>query len=289
MAFQNFIPSVWDESILRELERKCVFIEDCNRKYEGKVKKMGESVTILGVGRPTIHTLASSTATIEDAEIIEDTSVIMPINQKKYYHYQVPDIDKAQAVEGLMQSFQQETAEAMANVIDRYVSSKVADATKVYSADTKIGAAAAEGTTAVLAALDLAQQKLFENDVASSTAVIITVSPRFFTLFRQAFGDKDTDNSALLKNGVVGRYNGMTIKLSNNVYTSGSGASNGLGGAVDNIMVRTQRAVAFAQPFMESEAMRSSTSFSDLIRGLTLFDAKIVRPKEILNLNVKYA
>ena len=137
MAFQNFIPSVWDESILRELERKCVFIEDCNRKYEGKVKKMGESVTILGVGRPTIHTLASSTATIEDAEIIEDTSVIMPINQKKYYHYQVPDIDKAQAVEGLMQSFQQETAEAMANVIDRYVSSKVADATKVYSADTK--------------------------------------------------------------------------------------------------------------------------------------------------------
>lgn len=282
MAFQNFIPSVWDANILRELERQCVFVEDCNRQYEGKVKKMGESVTILGVGKPTIHTLASSTATITAAELIEDTSVVMYINQRKYYNYQVPDIDKAQAVDGLMQSFQLETAQAMANVIDQYVASKVADANKVYSADAKIGAAAADGTTAVLAALDLAQQKLFENDVPSNANIIVTLSPRAYTMFRQAYGDKDTANSGILKNGEVARYNGMIIKRSNNVHTTSAGA-------VDNIMVRTERAVAFAQPFMESEALRSGNAFSDEIRGLTLFDAKIVRPKEIFNLNVKYA
>ena len=29
MAYSNFIPSVWEESINRELERACVFVEDC--------------------------------------------------------------------------------------------------------------------------------------------------------------------------------------------------------------------------------------------------------------------
>lgn len=83
MAYQNFIPSVWSEGINRELERLCVFAEDCNRKYEGKVKKQGESVTILGVGKPTIKRIAKASRNkdIDSPEEIEDTSVIMYINQ----------------------------------------------------------------------------------------------------------------------------------------------------------------------------------------------------------------
>ena len=60
MAYQNFIPTVWNEGIERELERLCVFAEDCNRKYEGSVKEKGESVKILGVGKPTIKSLAKA-------------------------------------------------------------------------------------------------------------------------------------------------------------------------------------------------------------------------------------
>ena len=57
MAYANFIPTVWNEGIMRELERLCVFAEDCNRKYEGDVKQKGDTVKILGVGKPTIRTL----------------------------------------------------------------------------------------------------------------------------------------------------------------------------------------------------------------------------------------
>ena len=49
MAYTNFIPSVWAETINRELERACVFVEDCNRQYEGLVSSKGDSVHILGV------------------------------------------------------------------------------------------------------------------------------------------------------------------------------------------------------------------------------------------------
>ena len=83
MAYSNFIPSVWEESINRELERACVFVEDCNRQYEGLVASKGDSVHILGVGKPTIKSMerANASGEIEDAEEIDDTSVIMSINQ----------------------------------------------------------------------------------------------------------------------------------------------------------------------------------------------------------------
>ena len=60
MSYANFIPTVWEEGIDRHLERLCVFVEDCNRKYEGKIKEKGESVKILGVGKPTIKSIAKS-------------------------------------------------------------------------------------------------------------------------------------------------------------------------------------------------------------------------------------
>ena len=32
MSFKNFIPTIWAEAIERELERACVFAENCNRQ-----------------------------------------------------------------------------------------------------------------------------------------------------------------------------------------------------------------------------------------------------------------
>ena len=122
MSYQNFIPTVWNEQIDRELERLCVFAEDCNRKYEGKVKDKGESVKILGVGKPTIRSIAKADRNndIEAAETIEDTSIIMVIDQIRYFNYKVGDIDKAQAVGGVMDALQEETSEISVNANNAY-------------------------------------------------------------------------------------------------------------------------------------------------------------------------
>ena len=124
MAYTNFIPSVWAETINRELERACVFVEDCNRQYEGAVSSKGDSVHILGVGKPTIKSLdrANASGEIDSPEEIEDTSVILNINQIRYFNYMVGDIDKAQAVGGLMDTLSQETSEGLANEMDKFIS-----------------------------------------------------------------------------------------------------------------------------------------------------------------------
>ena len=142
MAYANFIPTVWNEAIERELERLCVFAEDCNRKYEGKIKKKGESVTILGVGKPTIKSIAKSARNddIDGPEEIEDTSVIMYINQIRYFNYMVGDIDKAQGEDGIMEALEEETSEGLANEVDKYIAGFAVDSSvkKLYDTVPKV-------------------------------------------------------------------------------------------------------------------------------------------------------
>lgn len=289
MSYANFIPTVWNEQIDRELERHCVFVEDCNRKYEGKIKEKGESVKILGVGKPTIRTIAKSARNndIEAAEEIEDTSIIMPINQIRYFNYKVGDIDKAQAVGGVMEALQQETSEGLANEMDTYVANlaKKDEALKLYPTALKVVVGTAgTGEVNVLDALDLAAQKLYENDVNQNTKVVATITPRFYTKFKKDYVSKDTNNSEIMKNGKVAMYGSITIKMSNNVAKIRTTAE----GDTDLILVRTQRAIAFAKPLTHTEPYRPENGFADAVKGFILFDAKIVRPKEMIVLNVKH-
>ena len=291
MAYQNFIPNVWNAGIDSELERLCVFVEDCNTNFEGKVKKQGESVTILGVGKPTIHRIAKAQRNndITGPEEIEDTSAILYINQIAYFNYLVGDIDKAQATAGVMEALEQETSEGLANEVDKYIASFAVDSSvpalygstpvKVVAKESEV----ADGSEYVLDIVDKAIEKLQENDVkVDSTKIVITVSPRFYRRFKKAYRTEDTNNSAILKNGKVFDYGNVVVKLSNNVHKSPDGT-------VDNIMIRTQRAIAFAKPLTHTEPYRPEKKFADAVKGFILFDAKVVRPKEIININVKYA
>lgn len=287
MAYANFIPTVWNEGIMRELERLCVFAEDCNRQYEGEVKQKGDSVKILGVGKPTIRSVAKTSRNndIEGPEEIEDTSILMPIDQIRYFNYMVGDIDKAQSVGGIMDALNKETSEGLANEIDNYIAALILDGNvrKLYQSAQKIvDGTAASGEKNVLAVLDDAIQALYENDVNPKTEIVVSVSPRFYTLFKRAYIGKDSDNSDMLKNGRVSKYGNVTVKMSNNVAKTDSGAT-------DNIMIRTKRAIAFANPMTHTEAYRPERKFADAVKGFTLFGAKIVRPKELININVKYA
>ena len=286
MSYQNFIPTVWNEQIDRELERLCVFAEDCNRKYEGKVKDKGESVKILGVGKPTIRSIAKADRNndIEAAETIEDTSIIMVIDQIRYFNYKVGDIDKAQAVGGVMDALQEETSEGLANEVDTYIANlaKEKQAVKLYATAKKVVVTKEEaaGERNVLRVLDDAAKVLYKNDVKTSTPIIATVDVDFYMAFREAYGDKDTDNSKILKNGKVAMYGNITIKMSNNVAKDGD---------TSLIQVKTKRAIAYAKPLTHTEPYRPENGFADAVKGFILFGAKIVRPKEMVVANVKSA
>ena len=290
MSYANFIPSVWEAGINRDLETKCVFIEDCHRKYEGVVKSRGESVTITGIGKPSIKSLGRDGANneIDGAETVESAQIVMPINQVSYYNYEIGDIDKAQALDGVSEALQEETSEGLANDIDRYIADlALSEDAVVAGSAVVVTGDASDGEVNVLDLLDSLQEKLLENNVADSTEIVVTVPPKFFTKFRKEYRESDTDNSKILKNGRVYYYNGMKIKVSNNcakhVVTIGSESK-----TCWAIMARTKRAIAFVKALTHAEAYRPEKKFSDAVKGFILYDAKIIRPKELLVYNCAF-
>ena len=276
MAYQNFIPTVWAEGINRELEKSLVFAENCNRQYEGEVKAQGDSVRILGVGKPTITTTTNKNIVLNDAEAVEDTAVTMLIRQIAYFNYKVDDIDKRQAVGGVMEALSKETSLGLADVMDKYIADLAkAEEAVLYSPETVTITAAN-----ILENVDGVLQKLYENDVKPGSEITLTVPPWFYMMMKRAYEDLDTDNSTMLKNVKMGTYAGATIKMSNNVAVGAGGSS--------LIQVKTNKAIAFVNPMTHTEAYRPEKSFSDAVKGFILFDAKIVRPKEMIILNCNH-
>lgn len=275
MSYQNFVPTVWAEAINRELEKNHVFAQDTNRQYEGEVKKKGDSVRILGVGKPTITRTQDKRIVLNDAETVEDSAVTMVINQIAYYNYLVDDIDKRQAVGGVMEALNKETSEGLNDEVDKYIS----DLAKAAEAVHDSASAYQITKTNVLEKIDAALQTLYENDVKPTSKITMTVPPWFYMLLKQAYTALDTDNSKMLENGRVGKYGNVIVRMSNNVADNG--------GAGNLIQVKTDRAIAYAKPMTHIEPYRPEKSFSDAVKGFILFDAKIVRPKEMVVMNVK--
>lgn len=270
MAYQNFIPTVWAEAINRDLERSHVFVADTNRQYEGDVKQKGDSVRILGVGKPTITTQSGKKITLNGAEDVADQSITLNINQVAYFNYKVDDIDKRQAVGGLMEALSKETSEGLADVMDKFVANQslAKEAVVFNSTATTIT------KENILTTIDDMLVKLLENDVKRSSKITLTLPPKMAMILKQAYVDLDTDNSKKLENGVVGKYNGILIKESNNCAKDTNG----------NYMVqlKTDRAIAFVNPMTHIEPYRPENGFSDAVKGFILYDGIIARPKELI-------
>lgn len=275
MSYQNFVPTIWNETINHELERAHVFVADTNRQYEGDVQKAGDTVRILGIGKPNVTTTTTKdgSITLSDPEVVGDSSTSLLIDHVAYFNYMVDDIDKRQAVGGIMDALSKETSEALAQEEDMAISelSAAPEAVLKDASPTQI-------TTAnVLSYIDAGLEKLYENDVTPQTKITMTVPPWFYMILKQAYMHLDTDNSQMLENGRVGKYGNVIVRMSNNVYKDQSNRS--------LIQLKTDRAIAYAKPMTHTEPYRPEKKFSDAVKGFILFGTKIVRPKEMIILN----
>ena len=278
MSYEKFKPNVMAASVLKERERVAVFIKDCTREYEGTVKNVGDSVTIKGAGKVTMRTTTDGQPIqLSDPEVIEGTNAILTVRQQTAFNFMVPDIDAAQGVKGAVDMYSKQAGVNIANIQDQYVASFAADP------EAKLSSSTATQVTEnnVLKLLDEALQWLYEQDIPSTEKIVATVSPRFWMILRQKYVSLDTDNSEMLKRGALAMYSGMDIKMSNNVATASNGAN-------DLIMIRTQKAIAFVDALTKIEPKRANNYIADEVRGVSLYDAKLIRPKEMYVLNVKY-
>ena len=104
-------------------------------------------------------------------------------------------------------------------------------------------------------------------------AGIIEIDPRSYKTFKDELIEMKTANDELIKRGVVGQYDNYDVKSTNNVYRDATHVY---------CIVRSDKAVAFAGQINEVEAGRMEKRFSDYVRGLDTYGAKIIAQDEIV-------
>lgn len=266
MAYANFKRTVWSKHIQRELAKECNLVADCNTQFEGEAK-LGNQVKILGVNRPSISKYNQAEG-LGTPETPADNSQLLLIDQADSFNFMVDDIDKAQSVEGLMQTLMKEAVEGMAESRDTFVGSLALGADAGMISDS----AAISTSANAKKAIDNALLALRENNVKLSDNVVITLSPFVYQLFRDALTELKTNNDELIRRGVVGMYDNCEVKVSNCLYNDGTDY---------HMMVRTKRAIAFASAINDLEPYRPEKFFADALKGLSVYGGKIVRPKEL--------
>ena len=278
MSVQHFIQTIWSKKIQDDLEEKCKLVQDCTSEYEGDCQ-YANTVKILAVGEPTIGDYIGQDITIEE---MTDSSQDLVIDVQKYFAFEVKDVDKAQSVPGLPEKYQQKSMRKLALAREKFVGALVAGKAQS-SADAlaknsnyKPGAATiltAEGKdrAAIKAVLDDAMITLRENNF--DDAGIIEIDPRTYKTFKDELIEMKTANDELIKRGVIGHYDGYEVKSTNNVYRDATHVY---------CIVRSDKAVAFAGQINEVEAGRMEKRFSDYVRGLDTYGAKIIAQDQLV-------
>ena len=263
MAYTNFKQTFWSKHIQHELEKAAILAEFCNKEFTGEAKH-GNQVKILGVGRPSIGNYTG--ASIGDPEEVSDSSVMLLIDKAKYFNFAVDDVDKAQTVPGLMEGLMEEATIAMGLEIDSFIAGLAVNAGTV-SSSTQINSAATAKT-----AIDAGIVALRENDVPISADMVMEIPAFVYQYLKDKYIELDKSNSEMLKKGIVGYYDNIKVRLTNNLYNNGTD---------DYCMIRTKKAIAYVNQVDKTEAYRPDGSFKDAVKGLAVFGGKVVRPKEL--------
>ena len=274
----QFQQTIWSKSILRSLKKITSLRNHCNFQYE-KDSKNAKEVKILAVNRPTIRTYVPGTAITRESAT--DSSQLLQLNQYRYFNFEVEDIVKAQSVQGLMEALTDEASKGLAEEGDKYVASIVKADVEAQTPTVSVSSSVITLTTSnAMASVEDGFATLYGNDCKVSDMFYLELAPKVFTTYRQQLTELSTNNPEILKKGAVGKINNAYVCIENLLPTGKKQSSDSADNVYYNIL-RTDKAIAFAEQIDKVEHYRPEDAFTDAVKGLYVFGAKIIRPKEI--------
>lgn len=254
MAITNYIPAVWSSAVFTSFEQSQVVIPTLNTLFTGDVT-YGNQVNITGAVTPTIDDY-SGTST---AEALSDSTVALGIDQKKYFAFKVDDVNAVQA-RGTFDQWSNAAGRALAADSDAYVIAQMIDG------GTDLGETAITDGAEAKAALRTVRTALSAANVPASNRYCVVNSAMADLVLAGLSDAAQAGSDSELRNGVIGRLYGMTI-VESSLFTEE--LPQAIGYHADM--------VAYVSQLDSVEALRDTSSFSDIIRGLHVYGASVVQ------------
>lgn len=269
MATTTFIPAIWSARLLANLQKAMVFGTVANTDYEGEIKSQGDRVKINTVGAVTIGDYDKATGIPAGPQDIDGSGQELIIDQAKYFNFKVEDIDAIQSNANLVDAAMAEAAYGLKDVMDKFIASLYVGV----AAGNTVGSDAAPIVPTKDNAYDYLVDLgviLDDNNVPELGRYVIV--PNWFHGLLQKDA-RFTKDAAVMASGYIGEVDGMRVFKSNNTPNTA--------GTKYKVIAGYTGAISFASQVLSTEAYRPESSFSDAVKGLAVYGAKLVRPKAI--------
>lgn len=277
-----FRPEFWSKELLRNLDNTGVMLDCVNRDYEGEIKNAGDRVHIQKAGDVTISTYSASTAMSYDALTGETDTLV--VDQKKYWGFLVPDIDKVQANVPLAQKYLQRAKKLISNTKDAYL---LGIAQAGVASDNQLGTVALTASNVYATCVDLFEKLARANAVDDAglgedgKRPWLVLPPEVISIIKLSDEAKHatTLGDQTVRKGAIMQYAGFDIKQST-VFPAPTTST------AQTIIAGTTEAITYADQILKTETLKDKDYFGDYVRGLYVYGGLVTQPECLASASV---
>ena len=292
-----FLPSVYSKKVLNFFRKASVVEAITNTDYAGEISAYGDSVKI--IKEPVIsvsdYTRGSDTTDTK----LTDQEITLVVDSAKAFKFIVDDIETNMSHVNFKEVASSSAAYALRDSYDAAVIATMFSGVSASSPDHVLGADnatdLAAGTFDGTGNLDMgfAADEHDPIDVMARMARLLdeqnvheegrwfVAGPDFYEVLGQASSKLlSVDFNAgqgSIRNGLVssGKLRGFDMYKSNNIAATSNAAGKCLAGHISS--------TATAQTIVSTEVLRDPSSFGDIVRGLHVYGAKVLRGEALVS------
>jgi len=284
-----FLPSIYSKKVLNFFRKASVVEAITNTDYAGEISAYGDSVKI--IKEPTITVYDYTRGSDTTSTKLTDQEITLVVDSAKAFKFIVDDIETNMSHVNFKEVASSSAAYSLKDSYDAAVLSTMFSGVSASGPDHVIGADAAAGTGGVgetTASVDLGvasevdpldlmarMARLLDDQSVPEENRWFVASPDFYEELSQS-GSKllSVDFNAgqgSIRNGLVssGKLRGFDMYKSNNVPSVSTATGQCLGGHMSS--------TATANTILSTEVIRDPSSFGDIVRGLHVYGAKVLR------------
>ena len=295
-----FLPKIYSKKVLNFFRKASVVEAITNTDYAGEISSFGDSVRI--IKEPVISVSDYTRGSDTTATKLTDQELTLVVDSAKAFKFIVDDIETNMSHVNFKEVATSSAAYALRDSYDAAVIASMFSGVSTSSPDHVLGADASAATQTMAQhqggsnSIDLTgsdgtgadpldvmafMAKLLDEQSVPEEGRWFVAPPSFYNELSQS-GSKlmSVDFNAgqgSIRNGLVssGKLRGFDMYKSNNVAAASTASGKILAGHISS--------TATAQTIISTEVLRDPSSFGDIVRGLHVYGAKVLRPEALVS------
>ena len=292
-----FLPSVYSKKVLNFFRKASVVEAITNTDYAGEISAYGDSVKIIKEPVISVSDYTRNTDTTETR--LTDQEISLVVDSAKAFKFIVDDIETNMSHVNFKEVASSSAAYALKDSYDAAVlatmfsgcsssspdhiigsDSATADATMAHATNS-VDLLGSDGTGVDAIDLMARMARLLDDQNVPEEGRWFVAPPTFYEELAQS-GSKllSVDFNAgqgSIRNGLVssGKLRGFDMYKSNNIAATSN--------ATGKVMAGHMSSTATANTILSTEVLRDPTSFGDIVRGLHVYGAKVLREEALVS------